>query len=43
MRYADVIIDNSAQDLDKSFQYIIPAEMEEDVVPGVREIGRAHV
>ena len=36
MKYADIIIDNSAQDLDKSFQYIIPAEMEEDVVPGVR-------
>lgn len=36
MRYADVIIDNSAQDLDKSFQYVIPPEMEEQIVPGVR-------
>ena len=36
MRYADIIIDNSAQDLDKTFQYIIPEEMEESIVPGVR-------
>ncbi len=36
MRYADIIIDNSAQDLDKTFQYVIPEEMEADIVPGVR-------
>ena len=36
MRYADIIIDNSSQDLDKTFQYVIPEELEGQILPGMR-------
>lgn len=35
MKYADVIIDISHEKLDKTFQYIIPAAMEETLVVGM--------
>ena len=34
--YADVIVNISVTDLDRSFQYRIPAELEEKIKPGVR-------
>lgn len=36
MRYADIIIDNSSQDLDRTFQYIIPEALADRILPGVR-------
>ena len=32
--YADIIVDISAENLDKTYQYLIPAELEEKAVPG---------
>lgn len=34
--YADVIVDISTESLDRSFQYSVPKELEEDVKPGTR-------
>ncbi len=36
MRYADIIIDNSVSDLDRTFQYVIPEELADWIAPGVR-------
>lgn len=36
MKYANVIVDISHEKLDKAFQYIIDADMEKDIFPGVQ-------
>ena len=36
MKYADVIVDISAEQLDRHFQYRIPAALENSVYPGVQ-------
>ena len=33
--YADVIVDITNEKLDRTFQYRVPEEMEESIVPGV--------
>ena len=38
MKYADVIIDISHERLDKTFEYIIPDELQEQVVEGVQVV-----
>ena len=35
MKYADVIVDISAEQLDRHFQYRIPKTLEKEVCPGV--------
>lgn len=35
MIFADIIVDISHEDLDRSFQYIIPKELEEKIYVGV--------
>lgn len=36
MKYADIVIDISLEKLDKTFQYSIPAEIEDRALPGTR-------
>ncbi|CBK73736.1 hypothetical protein CIY_08630 [Butyrivibrio fibrisolvens 16/4] len=38
MKYADVIIDISHERLDKTFEYIVPDDLEEQVVEGVQVV-----
>ncbi len=38
MKYADIIIDISHERLDKTFEYIVPTELEEQVVEGVQVV-----
>ena len=36
MKYADVIVDITAEQLDRHFQYKVPTELEEQIMPGVQ-------
>ncbi len=38
MKYADIIIDISHERLDKTFEYIVPSELEDQVVEGVQVV-----
>ena len=38
MKYADIIIDISHERLDKTFEYIVPSELEESVTEGVQVV-----
>ena len=38
MKYADIIIDISHERLDKTFEYIVPSELEAQVSEGVQVV-----